>query len=142
MAKEERPLSEKQKMFIQAIVCDGLKQGEAYKKCFGNVKFPDSRASYLLKKTSILKYYNSLSQEMERQAVQRGVWTRVEATRALRAVLEQAEKEIERTGILTRASVMAIIKSVKELNKMYGFYVPQNGNADSEVIFSDGSNID
>ena len=54
MMLEKGELTEKQKMFVRSIVCDGLRQGEAYKKCFGNVKFPDSRASYLLKKTSIL----------------------------------------------------------------------------------------
>lgn len=139
MKKVEKPISEKQKMFVRAIVCDGLRQGEAYKKCFGNVKFPDSRASYLLKKTSILKYYNSLSAQMEKQAIERGLWTRELATQALWAVLDRARKEIK-DGVITRASVMAIIKSVKELNKIYGLYTSQN-IARSGVIFADDVNI-
>lgn len=140
MMLEKGELTEKQKMFVRSIVCDGLRQGEAYKKCFGNVKFPDSRASYLLKKTSILKYYKQLSIEMDKCAIERGLWTRDMATRTLRAVLDKATNEMK-SGIITRASVMAIIKSVKELNKIHSLY-PSTNTDNRCIIFLDESAID
>ena len=106
---------------------------------FWKCEVPDSRASYLLKKTSILKYYNSLSAQMEKQAIERGLWTRELATQALWAVLDRARKDIK-DGVITRSSVMAVIKSVKELNKIYGLYTSQN-IARSGVIFADDVNI-
>lgn len=137
MTKKDKPISEKQKMFVRAIVCDGLKQGEAYKKYFGSVKFPDSRASYLLKKASILKYYNELSAEMDKRAVERGVWSREIATRLLCSLMEEANKEVNRTGIITRAYVMAILKSIRELNKMYGIGKSKKERPCGKVIFLD-----
>ena len=46
-----------------------------------------------------------------------------------------------KSGIITRASVMAIIKSVKELNKIHSLY-PSTNTDNRCIIFLDESAID
>ncbi|WP_428897026.1 hypothetical protein Dip518_000811 [Parelusimicrobium proximum] len=141
MAKKEKPISAKQKMFVRAIVCKGMKQGEAYKKVFGDVKFPDSRASYLLKKASILKYYNEVSEKLENKTVEKCLWTKEVATYNLCWVLDKAKNEIEESGALTKPTVLGIVNCIKELNRMYGFDKAQNINNFPQVIFEGSDSI-
>jgi len=137
---KERAISVKQKMFVRAIVCEGMNQGEAYIKVFGEVKFPDSRASHLLKKASIENYKNELSQKMEAQALAKGVWTREIAAQHLLWVLDLSKKDLEEFG-LNRSTLAGVMKSVTALNKLYGLDNPPPEIYAPRIIFKGESKI-
>ena len=121
--KREKPITERQKAFVRAIVCENMPQGKAYRLIFGNTTSADAKASSLLKKESIIGYKEKISQEIEDKAIEKALWNLEVATQHLRWLLEEARKEVEATG-LTRATVLGFTNSLKELNKLYGLNNP------------------
>lgn len=135
MAKVKRAsLSEKHKAFIRAIVCDKMLQGEAYRKIYGNIKSADSKASKLLKRASIIAYYEKVSKGMEEKDVSKALWNREKATYHLLWLLEVAKEDILNYG-LNRANILAAINSAKELDRIYGLKGPSESLINAPQIF-------
>jgi hypothetical protein len=132
--KKDRPLTEKQKLFVRELVFNRATQGQAYKRAFGSVKYADSKACRLLKKSSIINYKNNLSQKLEEKSASNGLWNLEIATHHFLWILNEAIEDMENNG-LTMPAVVGCIKSLKSLDKLYGLNKPPATNIRPNIVF-------
>lgn len=121
-----RPLTPKQRMFIDNMVVHGMDKVEAYCKA-NDIEMTDDIAkktkssahrTFLL--PQVYSYYDSLTKEAIRKAAGKAAWTKDIATEKLLKLVEKAESEVyDEAKPITISRLNAIFLPAKELNTMY-----------------------
>lgn len=128
---EQRPLTKRERVFVEGIALNGLDRAESYSVAFDEAIPEDAKlyekflnkATRLFYKPHIRCAYDALMGQVRDAEVKQAVWNKEVATEKLMKLVEQAETEIAGERI-TMSRLTAITTSIKELNAMHGLNAP------------------
>lgn len=129
---EQKPLTKRERNFVEQIVNNGLARDDAYSLAFDVPLPPEGteeyekflkRASNLMYKPHVRRYYEALMAAVRDEAVDKAKWNKDLATEKLTKLVDVAEKEMTSNGI-RMASANAMTTAIKELNQIHGLNAP------------------
>ena len=134
ISSEDRPLKDKERIFVHMLVYEGMDKLPAYVQSHNielteeNMQNTRVKTSKLFYKPNVNRYYHALLEEVREKEIEKGLWTKEVATNRLVKLMDKAEKELygdlengDEPKSITMARVNAIVLPAKELNLMHGF---------------------
>lgn len=129
-AMESKPLTKRERVFVEGIALNGLDRAEAFSVAFDEAIGEDEQYEKVLKRATrlfyrphIQVYYNEIMDKVRGESLAQARWTKDVATEKLLKLIEKAEQELE-TDRITMARLTAITNSAKELNSLHGLNAP------------------
>lgn len=117
-------LTPQQEQYCKNRAIKKMSQRKAYKDAYKEAKTMqdnsiDVAACRLEADNKILLRIKELQDEIKAQMIQQAEWTRKDALRELKSLIERANKEMDDTNSMSGPNVSAIVNAVKELNSIY-----------------------
>lgn len=132
--QELKPLTRKEREFIDYIVYHSLDRLDAYSMAYAqkideeNKRKASAKASRIFSKANVQFYYQALMADIAEQELKRAAWTKEKSVEKLTRFIDKIEQELYPNeddenasgGKITMARTNAIISAIKELNLMHG----------------------
>lgn len=117
-------LTPKQERYCVNRAIKRMSQRKAYIDAFPSSKgwksnTVDARACELERERKILGRIEELEAEEKERISKEAAWTRNDALKELKSLIEKANEQIENNGYMSGPSVTAIVSAVKELNVIF-----------------------
>lgn len=117
-------LTPKQELFCQVLEVKRVSQRAAYMEAYPKAKdwkmsTVDEKACRLANSDKILARRKEIAKEEADRIAKEAAWTRQDAFKTLKKLIDKAEGEMETKGEMSSPNVSAIINAVKELNAIY-----------------------
>lgn len=132
-------LTPKQEQYCKNRAILKMSQRKAYVNAFPEAKkcqpnSIDVRACELEKESKISVRIKELQDEIKAEMMQKAEWTRKDALKELKSLIDRANKEMDKTKSMSGPNVSAIVNAVKELNSIYEVTSEQTGHKDDGFI--------
>lgn len=117
-------LTPKQEQYCKNRAILKMSQRKAYLDAFPSAKewkleTVDTKACNLEAENKILARIKELQDEIKAEMMQQAEWTRKDALKELKSLIDRANKEMDETNSMSGPNVSAIVNAVKELNSIY-----------------------
>lgn len=117
-------LTPKQERFCQNLEVKRVSQRAAYMEAYPKSKdwkpsTVDEKACRLANSDKILARRAEIAKEEADRIAKEAAWTRNDALKELKSLIEKANEQIENNGYMSGPSVTAIVSAVKELNVIF-----------------------
>lgn len=117
-------LTPKQERFCQNLEVKRMSQRDAYTDAYPRSKdwkpsSIDEVACRLANNVKILSRRAEIAEEEADRIAKEAAWTRNDALKELKSLIEKANEQIENNGYMSGPSVTAIVSAVKELNVIF-----------------------
>ena len=120
-------LTPKQEQYCKNRALKKMSQRKAYIDAFPSAKewkpeTVDTKACNLEAENKILARIKELQDELKEDILKEAAWTRQDALKELKKLIDRANNEMDITETMSGPNVSAIINAVKELNTIYAVY--------------------
>ena len=117
-------LTPKQEQYCKNRALKKMSQRKAYIDAFPSAKewkpeTVDTKACNLEAENKILARIKELQDELKEDILKEAAWTRQDALKELKKLIDRANDEMDITETMSGPNVSAIINAVKELNTIY-----------------------
>lgn len=117
----DKPLRKKELKFLEMVVIFHKEPWEAYSAVYNVEKnkknykeYCSSKGKRLLKKANVAKRYKQMTEEMNENLIQQGLWKREEAINELRQILDRNKEEQERINETYNAEIDLLLIKLQE----------------------------
>ena len=130
----KKNFTDKMEKFCQAVA-DGKNHSDAYRIAYNADRMKPTtinrRATDLMKNSTITARIDELRQQL----ADKSGYTREQGLNKLKKIVERAESVM--VNGFSPAAAKTIINAIAEMNKMCGFYAPENVNNAITISFGD-----
>jgi hypothetical protein len=117
-------LTPKQEQYCKNRAILKMSQRKAYIDAFPSAKewkleTVDTKGCNLEAEDTILARIKELQDEIKAEMMQQAEWTRKDALKELKSLIDRANREMDETNSMSGPNVSAIVNAVKELNSIY-----------------------